>query len=110
MRIRYVLILFLLFSYCVGPAETAHSQQTVPESGRKVVRKMPPLYPDIARKMNLVGTVRVVASVSADGGVKSVEPVGGSPVLIKAAEEAVVKWKFAPGGESKEVVEFHFNP
>jgi membrane protein involved in colicin uptake len=60
--------------------------------------------------MSLAGTVRVIAVVAADGDVKSVEPLGGSPVLIKAAEDAVAKWKFAPGGESKEVVEFHFNP
>lgn len=48
--------------------------------------------------------------MAADGNVKSVEPMGGSPVLLKAAEDAVAKWKFAPGSESKETVELHFNP
>jgi len=42
--------------------------------------------------------------------VKSVEPVGGSPVLLKAAEDAVSKWKFVPGPESRESVELHFTP
>ena len=60
--------------------------------------------------MKLGGTVRVIAVVAADGNVKSVEPVGGSPVLIKAAEDAVAKWRFAPGAESRESVELHFNP
>ena len=60
--------------------------------------------------MRLGGTVRVIAVVAADGNVKSVEPVGGSPVLIKAAEDAVAKWKFAPGAESRESVELHFTP
>ncbi len=60
--------------------------------------------------MNLGGTVRVVAVVASDGEVKSVEPVGGSPVLLKAAEDAVSKWKFAPGPESRESVELHFTP
>ena len=60
--------------------------------------------------MKLGGTVKVVAVVAADGNVKSVEPMGGSPVLLKAAEDAVAKWKFAPGAESKETVELHLNP
>ena len=60
--------------------------------------------------MNLSGTVRVIAVVGADGDVKAVEPVGGSPVLLRAAEDAVSKWKFAPGTETKEPVELHFNP
>jgi membrane protein involved in colicin uptake len=54
--------------------------------------------------------VKVIAVVGADGEVKSVEPMGGSPVLLKAAQDAVAKWKFAPGGESKETVELHFTP
>lgn len=54
--------------------------------------------------------MKVIAVVAADGSVKSVEPVGGSPVLIKAAQDAVVKWKFAPGAESKETIELHFTP
>ena len=60
--------------------------------------------------MNLGGTVRVVAVVASDGEVKSVEPVGGSPVLLKAAEDAVSKWKFAPGADSRDSVELHFTP
>jgi TonB family protein len=74
-----------------------------------VVRKTP-AYPDIAKRMNLSGTVKVIAVVAADGEVKSVEPVGGRPVLLKAAEDAIAKWKLAPGAESKETVELHFNP
>ncbi|MGC1453206.1 MAG: energy transducer TonB [Candidatus Sulfotelmatobacter sp.] len=110
MRTRYVLVLILLFLYCSGPAGIAQSQSSSSENSRRVVRKATPSYPEVARRMSLAGTVRVIAVVAADGDVKSVEPLGGSPVLLKAAEDAVAKWKFAPGGESKEVVEFHFNP
>jgi TonB family protein len=110
MQTRYVLVLFLLSSCCFGPAATAQSQQTSTESGRKILRKMTPTYPEIARKMNLGGTVKVVAVVAADGDVKSVEPKGGSPILLRAAEDAVAKWKFASGGESREMIEVHFAP
>jgi TonB family protein len=110
MRIRYVLALFFLFSVFFGLARTAHSQQPSTDGLRRIVRKTSPIYPEIAKRMNLSGTVKVIAVVAADGEVKSVEPMGGSPVLLKAAEEAVAKWKFAPGAESREPVELHFNP
>ena len=110
MRMRYVSGLFLLFSYCFGLSGTAHGQQAPSTTTRRVVQKMNPVYPDIAKRMNLSGTVKVVAVVLADGMVKSVEPVGGSPVLLKAAQDAVVKWRFAPGGESRELIELRFDP
>jgi membrane protein involved in colicin uptake len=52
-----------------------------------------------------------VAVVASDGEVKAVEPVGGSPALLRSAQDAVSQWKFAPtSGESREVIELHFNP
>jgi len=61
--------------------------------------------------MGMNGTVKLFAVVAPDGKVKSVEPVGGSPVLIQAAQEAIQQWKFAPAGsESKELIELHFSP
>lgn len=108
MRKWYVLALFLLFLTFFGLARVAQSQQST--SSRRITRQVTPVYPDVAKKINLGGTVKVIAVVGADGDVKSVEPVGGSPVLLKAAEDAVAKWKYAPGGESREPVELHFTP
>jgi TonB family protein len=112
MRMRYVLKLIPVFLILIsfGPTGTAHGQQASTETARRVVRQTAPIYPDMARKIGLGGTVKVVAVIAADGDVKSVEPVGGSPLLIKAAEDAVAKWKFAPGAESRQTVELHFNP
>lgn len=106
---KYALVLVIALSYCFGPL-IARSQQSTAEVGRKVVRKVEPTYPDVARKMNLGGTVRVVAVVAPDGYVKKVEPLGGSPLLMEAAQNAVSKWKYAPGSESRETIELHFNP
>jgi hypothetical protein len=37
--------------------------------------------------------------------------MGGHPVLVKSAEDAVMKWKYAPAGEeTKEPIELHFSP
>jgi TonB family protein len=79
--------------------------------GRKAIHKTMPVYPALARQSNLAGTVKVVAIVAPDGKVKTVEAVGGSPILIEAAKDAIGQWKFAPApAESREVIELHFNP
>ena len=108
MRTRYLFVLFLLFAYGFGPA-AAYCQQSG-DANRKLIRKVDPNYPEMARRMNIAGTVKVYAVVAPDGSVKHVEPVGGSPLLVQAAEDAVSRWKFAPASaESKELVEFHFH-
>ena len=109
MRVRHLLVLFLLLSCSFVASGTAQSQSSSAEV-RRVVRRAQPSYPEIAKRMNLGGTVKVLATVAPDGTVKSVQPMGGSPVLIQAAADAVYKWKFAPANaESKEPIELHFD-
>jgi TonB family protein len=95
---------------------STQAQEAQPEQAqaskeiRKIVRKTSPHYPEIARRMNLDGTVKLIATVAPDGKVTSVQPMGGSPLLIQAGQDAIAQWKFAPAGaESKEVIELHFN-
>ena len=110
MRVRVILVAVFAFVCVFGRLATAQSEQPSNDSGRKIVRKVEPQYPAIARRMNLGGTVKVIAMVSSDGTVKKVDAVGGSPLLVQAAQNAVSLWKFAPGAESKETVELHFTP
>jgi TonB family protein len=108
---RCLLILSLLFCCCLGPAAAAQGQQSSSEIVRPVVRKIPPRYPEIARRMGISGTVKVFAVVAPDGKVKRVEPAGGHPLLIQAAQEAISQWRFAPASaESRELIELHFHP
>jgi TonB family protein len=110
MRMRGFLVLsFLLFSG-TGFSGSARGQSSN-ENGRKAVRRVDPTYPEMARRMNIAGTVKVYAVVAPDGTVKAVEPVGGSPLLVQASEDAIKRWKFAPAAaESKELIELHFRP
>jgi TonB family protein len=108
MKMRHCLILVLAFSYSVGTVGNSFGQQS--QNGRRVIRKVDPQYPVVARNMNLGGTVKVVALVAPDGSVRKVEPLGGSPILVQAAENAVTQWKFVAGTESRETVELHFTP
>jgi TonB family protein len=78
---------------------------------RKVKSKVAPVYPDLARRMNITGTVRVVVVVSSNGTVKSTKLVGGHPIPVSAAMNALKKWKFEPAAdESTGLVEFKFQP
>ena len=70
-----------------------------------------PQYPDLAKKMRIRGTVRVEALVAPSGKVKLTQVMGGSPVLVKAAVDAIEKWKWAPAPqETKELIELTFQP
>jgi TonB family protein len=101
--------------WAVVPAPTpSFAQQEQPgpsESARKVVNRVVPQYPGLARTMNLRGTVRVEALVLPNGTVKSVEVKGGHPVLAQAAENAIHKWKWQPAKtETREPIEVQFDP
>ncbi len=109
MQRRPLLILCSILC-CIVPTAILQSQQPSADT-RKVVRKVMPAYPDIAKRMQLTGSVKIVAAVEPDGTVKNTQPVGGNPVLLQAAQEAVSKWKFAAGNaETKELIELHFDP
>ena len=76
---------------------------------RKVRTKVLPEYPQLARQMNVIGKVKIEATVSADGRVVDTHVVGGSPLLVNASTEALKKWRFEPASkDSTEMVEFEF--
>ena len=78
---------------------------------RRAKSKVQPSYPDLARKMNITGTVKVQVVVAPNGTVKDAKIVGGHPVLASAALDAVRKWRFEPApGESTGIVDFKFEP
>ncbi len=80
-------------------------------AGGQEAHKVQPVYPELARKMNLTGTVKVEVVVSPNGSVKEAKVVGGHPVLANAALDAVRKWRFeAAASESSGVVDFKFEP
>ena len=78
---------------------------------RRVKNKVSPTYPDIARKMNLAGVVKLEVSIAPNGTVKDTKVIGGNPILVNAALDAVKKWRFeAANDESTQLVEFKFDP
>jgi len=76
---------------------------------RKVKARVAAEYPQLARRMGVAGKVKVEVTITADGKVSNTKIVGGSPVLVSAAMDAVKKWKFEPGPkDTVEIIEFEF--
>jgi TonB family protein len=106
---RVLLLLVAALIALTVNMEAAQSSSTA-ASDRKVTAKVAPVYPDLAKKMHIHGTVRVEAVVRPNGGVKTTRVLGGNPVLVDAALEAVGKWKFeAAQAETTEVVQVTFD-
>jgi len=77
---------------------------------RRAKIKTQPRYPELAKRMNIVGSVKLAVQIAPDGTVKTVRPLGGHPLLIDSAVAAVKQWKYEPGDEATEIVEFQFAP
>jgi len=109
MRRWFAIAFCLVLSIVVAMPAVAQQEHT--EALRKVVNKAEPIYPSLARRMAISGTVRVEAVVAPNGTVKSTSIIGGHPLLAQAAVDAVRKCKWEPAPhESKEIVILNFRP
>ena len=87
------------------------AQQDQTETTRKILNRVTPHYPEMARSMNLRGSVKAEALVSPNGTVKFVDVKGGHPVLVQAAQRAIYKWRWVAGShETRELIEVKFDP
>lgn len=90
---------------CFGQDETTSTPT------RKLVNRVMPMYPQMARSLKLSGSVKLEVQVQPNGNVKAVQVKGGNPVLVQSAQSAVRGWKWEKADhDSTELVEIHFNP
>ncbi len=103
--------LALILGGSLAAAPRVSAQENPQDSTkRKVKTKTVPEYPELARQMNATGKVKIEATISADGKVTNTKVIGGSPLLVGAAQDALKKWRFEPAArESVEVIEFDFS-
>ena len=93
------IVCFCLFATAVLHADT-----------RKSLKTVPPVYPAIAVKMRVEGTVKLDATIDPDGSVSDVKVVSGHQLLVQAAIDAVKKWRYESGdGKSIQPVAIEFN-
>lgn len=101
--------LILAISMLVMTTALGSAQSASGNSDRKVAARVAPVYPELAKKMHIHGNVKIEAIVRPNGSVKSTRVLGGNPVLVDAAQDAVGKWKFEPTqAETTEVVQLTF--
>ena len=81
------------------------------KSDRKVVVTVKPDYPELLRRAQVGGVVRLKATVLANGSVTNVEILGGNPILAERAVTAVKSWKYAPAPDKTvEDIALTFSP
>ena len=81
------------------------------EETRKALSKPTPHYPEIAKRLNLIGTVKVEIAIEPDGKVKVMNVVGGHPILVDATLVALKEWKYEPAKtETNLTLTFDFRP
>ena len=104
-------MLALTLALTVGLVRVGAQQAQSEEMIRRAKSKVQPSYPDLARRMNIAGTVKVQVVVAPNGTVKDAHVVGGHPVLATAALDAAKKWRFEPSSaETSGVIDFKFEP
>src|SRR5499427_10547023 len=72
----------------------------------RIVNRVQPVYPPLARQTRISGTVRLHAIISKDGSIQQLEVLSGHPLLQQAALDAVRQWRYQPtllNGEPVEV-------
>jgi protein TonB len=70
-----------------------------------LIRQVKPLYPDIAIRARVSGTVHLIGTIGKDGTIQHLQIVDGNPLLARAAVEAVSQWVYRPTLLNNEPVE-----
>lgn len=110
-RIAAIMVIALTLGTAMGPSYGRAQTSPNEEIGRHVKSKVQPIYPELAHKMNISGTVKIEVTVAPNGTVREARVVGGHPVLATAALDAAKKWRFEPAaGESSGIIDFKFEP
>ncbi|MBI4478430.1 MAG: TonB family protein [Acidobacteria bacterium] len=64
--------------------------------GAKLINQPKPVYPPLAIKTRTQGTVRLEAIIGKDGTIQNLVVRSGHPLLIRAALDAMRKWRYQP--------------
>ena len=88
-----------------NPAKPITVSQGVQEA--KILKRVVPVYPPLARQARVSGTVRLIGVIAKDGTMQQLQLVSGHPLLVDAALSAVRQWIYRPtllNGQAVEVI------
>jgi|SRR5271166_153202 len=90
----------------VAPVPTKRIRVSQGVTEGRLIQKIEPLYPPLAKAARVQGQVLLNAVISKTGEIQNLVLVSGHPLLVPAALEAVKKWRYRPyllNGEPVEV-------
>ena len=73
----------------------------------KLIRKVIPVYPPVAKQLRISGVVRLIGTIGKDGTIRNLQLIDGHPMLARAAIVAVEQWIYQPtllNGQPVEVI------
>ena len=73
----------------------------------KIVKKVLPVYPALAKQIRISGSVRLEGVIAKDGTIQKLKVLSGHPLLVTAAVDAVRQWVYSPtqlNGQAVEVI------
>ena len=77
---------------------------------RRTIANPAPVYPQLAKRMQLAGVVKIEVLIDPDGKIKDCKVIAGHPVLVEAAVTALRDWKYEKtNSETKTQIEFKFH-
>jgi TonB family protein len=62
----------------------------------KLIKSVPPVYPQMAKSQHVSGNVQIDALIDADGNVGAVKVLSGPALLREAALQSLKQWKYQP--------------
>jgi protein TonB len=72
-----------------------------------IIHMVQPMYPPLAKASRISGSVEFTATISKVGTIENLQLVRGHPLLVNAAKDAVLQWRYRPtllNGEPVEVI------
>jgi TonB family protein len=63
---------------------------------RRLIYRVSPVYPKLAKQAHIQGTVKLAALIDEDGVVDHLKLISGHPLLVKAAFDAAKQWRYLP--------------
>lgn len=63
-------------------------------NGPILIKEVEPVYPEEARQKHVQGTVSAWVTITKSGSVKGVEIIDGDHLLVEAAKQAMMQWRY----------------
>ena len=70
-----------------------------------LILRVQPLYPPLARQARIQGQVVLRAIIGRSGAIENLQVLGGHPMLVQSAIDAVKQWRYRPYSLNGEAVE-----